>query len=178
MPPICAEGLWVGLNRLVAGQKYEADGIARNADDKTIRIFEHASNAPMQPGYINRPLGRRHGKFLRREPAVSGDIRQHFFRGLPGEPAGDRANYGTQGKNIFVDGHKLDNIPRFAAVGGGGRFVRGKVNGVEDVAKKFVPLCGKKNERRCRAPTRAASCRRNLRLQPRVCRFESFPTRG
>jgi hypothetical protein len=48
------------------------------------------------------------------------------------------------GANAFVYGHQVNNVARFAPVGGCGRLVCRKVYRVQHVTEKFVTLRGKK----------------------------------
>ncbi|MGA8028234.1 MAG: hypothetical protein WB992_13915, partial [Bryobacteraceae bacterium] len=136
----------VRLNRPAAFQKQNPNSIAWDPDDESLRVFNHAANAPVKVGHINRALGRQRVKFLRRKPAVPRDIGKHFFRGLAGEASDGSANNGPEGQNIFMDGYQVNDVARFAPVGGCGRLVCGEVGRMQYVTEKLILLRRKKSK--------------------------------
>lgn len=148
MALVSSKGLQVGLNGFFAIEKDKANSIAGNPADECPRVLDHASDAPVKVGHIKWPLGRQNAKFLCRKATVPGDIGSHFFGGLPGESSHGGANHSPQGKNVLMDGHQVNHVAWFAAVGSGGRFIRRKIHGVQYVAEKLDALRSAANTRR------------------------------
>ena len=133
--------------RVIARQKDEANSIAWNTADESLRVLDHAPDAPVETGDINGPLRRQDVKFFRREPAVAGDVGQHLFRRLSGKASHGSADHGPKGKNVFMDGHQVDDVAGFAPVGSGCRFVCRQVDGVKHITEQIVPLRGEESKR-------------------------------
>jgi hypothetical protein len=54
---------------------------------------------------------------------MPGDIGKHSFRGLSWEASDGGADDRPEGQNAFMDGHKVNYVPGFAAVSSGRRFI-------------------------------------------------------
>ena len=89
----------------------------------------------MEAGHVNGTRGRQHAEFFRRKPAVSRNVSKHFFRRLAGKAAYSSANRRPERKDGFMDGHKVNDIARFAPVGG-----RGGVINEPHVPKRLRPV--------------------------------------
>ena len=113
----------VGLNRFVPIQKDNANGVAWNAVDELLRVFNHAPDTPMKVRNVNGAIRRQNAKFLRRKPAVPRNVGEHLFGGLSGKAPHRGAYDRSERQNAFMDGYEINDVARFAAVGGGRRFV-------------------------------------------------------
>src|SRR5579885_364978 len=128
-------------------QKNNAHGIARNTADKLLRVVDHATDAAVKIGYIDGMRGRQRTKFFRRKPAVPRNVSKHFFRRLTGKPAHGGAYRRAKRKDVFVDGHEVNDVTRLAPVGCGRCLVRRQVHGMQHVAEKLIALRWKKTKR-------------------------------
>jgi hypothetical protein len=149
------KGVKIGLNGFSSLQKNHAYRIARNTADKAPGVFNHAADTPVKAGHVNGLFRRQYAKFLRREPAVPGNVGEHFFRRLAGKAAYGGANRSPEGKDGFMDGPKVNNVARFAPVGGGRCLVCCEVHGMQDVTKNLILLRGKKAKRAVVNPFKA-----------------------
>ncbi len=119
MALVFIKGVKIGLNCFSSLQKNNAYRIAGNTADEAPGVFNHAADTPVQVGHVNGLFRRQYAKFLRRKPAVPGNVGEHFFRRLAGKAAYRGANRGSEGKDGFMDGYKVNNVAGFAPVGGG-----------------------------------------------------------
>jgi hypothetical protein len=164
-----------GLRGFAAVQKDKSHVIAWNQADETFRVFDHVSDAPVKARDIKRPLRCQHSKLFRRKAAVSRDFREHLFAGQSREASHSRADDRTERKNGLMDRHKVDDIAGFSTVGGRRGFIRGKVNGVRNVTKKFIRLGGEKPKVAVGDPLKLHSFTEALYLSLTFARLDFSP---
>ena len=138
-------------------------------------VASAVADAAVKVGHVNGPLGRQHAEFLRRKPGVARDIGKHFFRRLAGEAPDGGANNRPKGQNVFMDGYKVNDVARFAPVGGGGCLVCGKVGGMQYVTEKLIALRRKKSESAIVNPFEAHPVAKTFKLRFTLAGYDLFP---